>query len=80
MLVKLLSANMDAVFYGVVIFLGIFSMLVKLKLGHYLSFASEVLVFWLVFVLHGGTMTGGFAATVASLLAGIFLPLLLRRW
>ena len=80
MLVNLLSANMDAVFYGVIIFAGLLSMLVKFKAGKYLAFTSEVLVFWLVFQLHGGSMTGGFAATVASLLAGIFFPFLLRRW
>ena len=66
-------------FYGVIIFLGIWSMLIKLKAGMWLAFFSEVFVFWLVFTLHGGTMAGGFAATIASLIAGVVLPLMFRR-
>lgn len=62
--------------YGIVIFIGIWSMWAKLTNGHIFSFAGEVFVFWLVFSLHGGTMGGGFAATVAALIAGatIFRP------
>lgn len=74
----LIHASFEPLFYGVVIFLGILSMILKFKHGMYLAFVCEVLVFWLVFTLHGETMTGGFAATVASLLAGIFLPWILR--
>ena len=64
------------ILYGVVIFFGIWSMWSKLKHGYIFSFIGEVFVFWLVFALHGGTMGGGFAATVASLIAGatIFRP------
>lgn len=60
--------------YGVIIFLGIWSMFAKLLGGAFLSFMIEVGVFILVFKLHGGTMAGGFAATIAALLAGYFLP------
>ena len=35
-------------------------------------------VFWLVFTLHGHSMTGGFAATIAALLAGVFFPRMIR--
>lgn len=59
--------------YGLVIFAGLWSMWAKLKHARYAAFAVEVGVFILVFKLHGGTMAGGFAATVAALLAGFFL-------
>lgn len=59
--------------YGVVIFLGVYSMWRKLKQLKLFSFCIELGIFILVFQLHGGTMTGGFAATVAALLGGIFM-------
>ena len=60
--------------YGVVIFFGLYSMWWKLTHGRLLGFVVELAVFILVFKLHGGTMAGGFAATVAALLAGLILP------
>ena len=49
-----------------------------LRHGRLLTFAIEVGVFVLVFKLHGGTMAGSFAATVAALLAGFIIPWTLR--
>lgn len=63
--------------YGLIIFLGIWSMWSKLVNGHFVAFVIEVGVFWLVFSLHGGTMAGGFAAAIAALLAGFFFPRML---
>ena len=60
--------------YGVVIFVGLYSMWHKLITGRLFSFVIEVSAFVLVFKLHGGTMAGGFAATVAALLAGVIIP------
>lgn len=60
--------------YGIVIFLGILSMFYKITSGRFVAFVIELTVFILVFKLHGGTMAGGFAATIAALLAGFFLP------
>ena len=60
--------------YGVVIFLGLYSMWWKLTHGRYIAFITELVVFVLVFKLHGGTMAGGFAATVAALIAGLVIP------
>ena len=65
--------------YGVIIFLGLFSMFNKLRTLQFTALITEVGVFWLVFHLHGGTMAGGFAATVAALLAGVLFPWILRR-
>ena len=60
--------------YGLVIFCGLYSMWWKLTHGRLLGFIVELGVFILVFKLHGGTMAGGFAATVAALLAGLIIP------
>lgn len=60
--------------YGVVIFIGLWSMLAKVAKGRLGAFIIEVCVFVLVFKLHGGSMAGGFAAAIAALLAGFFLP------
>jgi hypothetical protein len=78
MLLNLFHTSLEPLFYGIIIFLGLVSMVWKLKRAMWLAFFAEVFTFWLVFTLHGGTMTGGFAATVASLLAGIFIPLMFR--
>lgn len=61
-------------FYGVVMFLGIWSMWHKLQTGKWFGFFVETGVFALVFLLHGGTMAGGFAAMIAALIAGSVLP------
>ena len=64
--------------YGIVIFLGLYSMWWKLTHGRLLGFIVELVVFVVVFKLHGGTMAGGFAATVAALIAGVVVPFTLR--
>lgn len=64
--------------YGIVIFIGLYSMWWKLTHGHWLAFLVELVVFILVFKLHGGTMAGGFAATVAALIAGVVIPFSFR--
>ena len=71
--------DMEPLVYGLVIFLGLLSMWYKLTRGKFVSLTIEVLIFVLVFQLHGGTMSGGFAATIAALLAGTIFPLFLRR-
>lgn len=63
--------------YGVVIFLGLWSMWHKLVNARFIAFVIEVSVFVLVFSLHGGTMAGGFAAAIAALLAGAVFPRML---
>lgn len=66
--------NFMPVFYGVIMFLGIWSMWHKLQHGNWFGFFTEAGVFWLVFSLHGGSVEGGFAAMICALLAGSFLP------
>ena len=77
--VALLHGSMEPMIYGVIIFLGIASIWWKITHRSWLAATIEVTVFVLVFKLHGGTMNGGFAATVAALLAGLILPFFLRR-
>ena len=77
--IGLAHIDFTPLFYGVVMFLGLWSMWHKITHGKILGFIIEVSVFSLVFMLHGGTMAGGFAAMVCALLAGVFLPLTLRR-
>lgn len=66
--------NVMPLIYGIVIFLGLWSMWHKLVNGRFIAFAIEVGVFFLVFSLHGGTMAGGFAAAIAALLSGLIFP------
>lgn len=61
-------------FYGFVMFLGLWSMYHKFQRGRWFGLFVEVAVFCLVFRLHGGTMSGGFAAMGCALLAGSVFP------
>lgn len=65
--------------YGVLIFLGLLSMWYKFVKEKYTALVIEVSVFILVFKLHGGSMAGGFAATIAALLAGIVFPFFIKK-
>ena len=78
-MLTLLHGSFEPIIYGVIIFFGLWSMFHKATHGKYLAFVIEVAVFILVFKLHGGTMAGGFAATVAALLAGLVFPLFIVR-
>jgi hypothetical protein len=65
--------------YGIVMFMGIASMYLKLVNGRIVDLITEVGIFSLVFWLHGGTMAGGFAAMVCALLAGFIFPIYRRK-
>lgn len=75
----LIHTSAEPLLYGLVIFLGLWSMFYKITHGKLVAFAIELSIFVLVFKLHGGTMAGGFAATIAALLAGTIFPLFMRR-
>lgn len=77
--ITLLHGSFEPIIYGLIIFLGLFSMWWKITRHQYLGLIIEITVFIIVFKLHGGSVTGGFAATIAALLAGQLFPLLLRR-
>ena len=78
-MLTLFHGSFEPIIYGIIIFLGLYSMWWKFTRGKILAGLVEVFVFWLVFKLHGGSVTGGFAATVASLLAGLIIPITLPR-
>lgn len=78
-MLTLLHGSFEPMLYGVIIFLGLLSILLKFKYQMWFALTVEIAVFVLVFKLHGGTMNGGFAATVAALLAGVIIPILFRR-
>ena len=78
-MLTLFHGSFEPIIYGVVIFLGLYSMWYKISRGKFLAFVAEVFVFILVFKLHGGTMAGGFAATIAALLSGLIIPMTLNR-
>lgn len=64
--------DMMPLFYGIIMFLGLWSMWHKLKTYNIVGFILEVGVFTIVFMLHGGSMTGGMSAMIAALLFGSF--------
>lgn len=65
--------DLGPLFYGIIMFFGIWSMWHKLCNFQLVRLSIEIGVFALVFVLHGGTMAGGFSAMVCALLAGMFI-------
>lgn len=75
----LIHTSLEPLLYGLVIFAGLWSMFYKITHGKFVAFTIEVFIFVLVFKLHGGTMAGGFAATIAALLCGTIFPLFLKR-
>jgi putative flippase GtrA len=71
--------GLEPIIYGLVIAFGLLVMWVKFAMKQWLSLVVDIVVFWLVFTLHGGTMTGGMAAAVAALVCGLIFPFILRR-
>jgi len=71
--------DLSPVLYGIIMWLGLGVMLIKILKGRWLSLVVDVTVFVLVFKLHGGTMAGGFSAMICALLAGLFFPTLIKR-
>ena len=77
--VFLAHIDWSPIIYGVALFLSVMSMAWKLKKGHYVGFFAEVGVVALILIVHGGSVTGGFAATIAGLLSGWFIPLMFGK-
>ena len=66
-------------FYGLLMFFGLAYTFHKLLHGQIVSVGIDMAVFWLVFSLHGHSMTGGFSAMIAAALSSIFFPIMIRR-
>ena len=65
--------------YGVLMFFGLAYSWNKLLNGKIVSLGIDMFVFWLVFSLHGHSMTGGFAAMIAAALSSLIFPWMARR-
>lgn len=70
--------DMAPVFYGVILAVGIFSMLRKLLRLELITFSVEVFIFYLVFSMHKGTLTGGMSAAVCALIVGLLFKRFVR--
>ena len=64
---------------GLVYALGLWSMWRKWLNKRYIGALVELFVFWTLFSMHGGTMTGGVGATIAALIVGSFFPTKRRK-
>ena len=66
------------IFYGVLLAIGVLSMLRKLLQFDWVTLGIELFVFYVVFSMHKGTMTGGFAAAICALIVGLTFKLVVR--
>lgn len=73
--------DMGPIFYGLILAIGIIIVFIKLITGAWLSLGIEIFIFWVVFSMHKGTLTGGMAAAISSSVAAniIMLILMMRR-
>ena len=73
-------SHIDAgpLFYGLLLALGIFSMLHKVRTYQWLVLAVEIATFYVVFSMHKGTLTGGMSAAVCALIVGLAFKRFMR--
>ena len=76
--IAVLHSSMEPIIYGLCLFLSVMSMAWKIKRQQYVGFFAEVFVVALILIIHGSSVTGGFAATIAGLLSGWFMPFMFR--
>lgn len=76
--IAVLHSSMEPIIYGLCLFLSVMSMAWKIKRQQYVGFFAEVSVVALILIIHGGSVTGGFAATIAGLLSGWFMPFMFK--
>lgn len=75
---SIVHASMEPIIYSFVITYGLCSMAKKVQQKRYFAFIVEVAIFALIFMLHGHSVTGGFASTIASLIAGNIIAKMLE--
>lgn len=75
---SLVHASMEPIIYSFVITYGLCSMAKKVQSKRYFAFIVEVSIFALIFLLHGHSVTGGFASTIASVIAGNMIAKMLE--
>jgi hypothetical protein len=81
MVMNVFLAHIDfmPIVYGIIMFIGLAYTWHKLLHGKIVSVGIDMAVFWLVFSLHGHSMTGGFAAMIAAAMSSLFFPMMARR-
>lgn len=78
MLAALSHIDMAPLFYGAILAVGVLNLLHKLRTAQFLVLAVECAVFYIVFSMHRGTLTGGMAAAIAALIVGLVLKRFMR--
>jgi hypothetical protein len=77
--VFLSHVDMTPVFYGLILALWALVILRNIIKLRVLNVALDIGVFYVVFSMHQGTMTGGMAATICGLVVSLFGTFMLRR-
>jgi hypothetical protein len=74
-------AHVDALpfIYGIFIAINLTILVLKIKNFKIFSAAVDIAVFWGIFQMHGGTMTGSLAALIAATVSSLIFPLIFRR-
>lgn len=65
-------------FYGLLLAIGVLSMLNKLLSFDWLTLAIELITFYVVFSMHKGTLTGGMSAAICALIVGLVFKRFVR--
>lgn len=79
MKMTLLHGSFEPLIYMLMISAGIILMVWKAKHGMWFSFIIDIMIFTIIFKLHGSSVTGGIAATGAALICSSIIPLMFRR-
>lgn len=64
--------------YGLMIALNLIILVVKIKKHKWFSVVIDCAVFYGIFSMHGGSMTGSLAALIAATVTSLALPLMFR--
>jgi len=76
--VLLSHVDLQPLFYGVIIIIGILVVISHVMLGKFGAVVLDISLFILVFWMHGGSMNGGMAAAVAALIGSMAIPGLIK--
>jgi hypothetical protein len=76
-----LFGHVDALpfIYGLFIAINLVILVLKIKHFKLFSAAVDIAVFWAIFHMHGGSMTGSLAALIAATVSSLVLPMVFRR-
>lgn len=78
--VLLSHIDLGPVFYGVILAIWMLIVVLHLLNGNILAVIIDIVAFTIVIKIHGGTLTGGMAATVCGLIVSLVIPIMLKRY